>query len=337
MSFSDRRYLDGGSRRTPGNSILDRGSALIIHRAGEIYPGFHALHPIDVPVFLLEGSQPAFFDAGFACLGRTYADQIRGLLAGRSPAFCFLTHSHFDHLGAVAFLKKQFPEMAVCAHANIDQILQKPSAVERIRVLNDAGAASVAGSGAEVTGAEPFEPFVLDRHLGGGDEVFVSDGIPVRVFHTPGHTRDCLSYYIPETKTLIASEALGIPDHTGYVVTDFLVDYDAYMDSMRALNNLAVEVLCFGHSYIYTGEDARTYIPKAMKSAQAFYGLVETCLAEEKGDLERVKIRIKEFEYDGKPDPKQPEPAYLLNLEARILTVQRRINQLSGEAHRASS
>lgn len=298
---------------------------MIIQQSGEIFPGFHALYPLDVPIFLLDGDHPSLFDGGFTCLSRLYANQVRRILGDRDPGYCFVTHSHFDHLGAVSIFKKYFPDMKICAHEKVGDILKRDTAVERIRMLNSAGAASVAEYGFDAFDSEPFEPFSLDRCLEAGDEIPIADGLTVRVYHTPGHTRDCLSYYIPERKTLIASEALGIPDYTGYVVTDFLVDYDLYMDSMRLLSGLELDVLCFGHSYIYTGKHAGEYIPKAMRHAEAFFSLVETCLAEEKGDISRVKQRLRAFEYDNKTGSKQPEPAYLLNLEARILAVKKRL------------
>jgi glyoxylase-like metal-dependent hydrolase (beta-lactamase superfamily II) len=298
---------------------------LIVQQSGEVFPGFHVLYPVDVPVFLLDGDHPVLFDAGFSCLARMYEGQIRRILKDRDPAWCCLTHSHFDHLGAAPYFKKRFSGLAVCAHEKAADVLRRESAVERIRMLNDAGASSVAAYGVDIEESEPFEPFTLDRTLKTGDEITVADGVTVRVYETPGHTRDCLSYYIPEKKILIASEALGIPDYTGYVVTDFLVDYDLYLDSMRSLSGLDVEGLCFGHSYVYTGDDARGHIPRAVQYAEQFFNLVANLLAEENDDIERIKQRVRAIEYDCKTGSKQPEPAYLLNLEARILAVQRRL------------
>ena len=71
-------------------------------------------------------------------------------------------------------------------------------------------------------------------------------------------------------------------------------------------------------------QDARNYIPRSLKYCDEFRNLVETCLAEEHGDIPRVMTRIKAVEYDVKQEPKQPEPAYLLNLEARIKAVGKR-------------
>ena len=147
----------------------------------------------------------------------------------------------------------------------------------------------------------------------------------LQVIETPGHTRDCLSYYVPEIKALICSEAAGIADPTGYIVSDCLVDYDQYVNSMKKLALLDSDVICLAHRYAFTGQDARNYIPRSLKYCDEFRNLVETCLAEEHGDISRVMTRIKAVEYDVKQEPKQPEPAYLLNLEARIKAVGKRI------------
>ena len=55
----------------------------------------------------------------------------------------------------------------------------------------------------------PFEPFEIDIILEEGQVFDIDDGLQCQVFATPGHTRDMLSYYIPEKKILIATESAG--------------------------------------------------------------------------------------------------------------------------------
>ena len=129
----------------------------------------------------------------------------------------------------------------------------------------------------------------------------------------------------PQKKILMCSETAGVPDQTGDIISDFLVDYDRYVDSMRRLNNLDVEVLCLGHRFAFTGVDAKEYIPKAITSCEKFLKRAEDCFMAETGDLQNVIKRVKEFEYDDKPGPKQLEAAYTLNLESRIKVIQKRI------------
>ena len=70
------------------------------------------------------------------------------------------------------------------------------------------------------TGGMGSEIVALDRVLSDGDSIAIDDDLSVRVIATPGHTRDSLSYYLPEKKILFASEAVGLPDHTGYIYID---------------------------------------------------------------------------------------------------------------------
>jgi glyoxylase-like metal-dependent hydrolase (beta-lactamase superfamily II) len=144
-------------------------------------------------------------------------------------------------------------------------------------------------------------------------------GLSVQVLGTPGHPRDFLSYYIPEKKILISSEAVGC--HTGYkdcIVSEFIYSYRDYVKSMKRLATLDVEILCQGHQRVFVGDDVRVFLKKSLKAAQTFKEQVLEWLEEEKGDVDQVVLRVKDFEYDHRPNPKQPEPAYLLNTRARV-------------------
>jgi len=57
--------------------------------------------------------------------------------------------------------------------------------------------------------------------------------------------------------------------------------------------------------------------------------LVETALAEEGGDVQKVIARVKAIEYDTVQGPKQIEPAYLLNLEAKVKVIKKRLENRS--------
>ena len=106
-------------------------------------------------------------------------------------------------------------------------------------------------------------------------------------------------------------------DNTGELVTEFLADYQAYVDTIRLLSTLDVAMLCQGHRIIFTGEDVPRFFKMSLDSALAFREMVEKVLNEESGDIGKTVAWIKGREYDPKPHPKQPERAYLINLEAR--------------------
>ena len=125
--------------------------------------------------------------------------------------------------------------------------------------LNDSAADTAGKWKPELPLSEPFRPFEVKRVLENGERLNLGSGLSVQVIATPGHTWDFLSYYIPERKILIASEAVGCADTTGYVVTEFLVDFEVYLESLTRLAALDVEVLCPGHRLVYTGPEVADF------------------------------------------------------------------------------
>ena len=276
---------------------------------------------------MLEGESPVIFDAGFACMGPVYEQGLKKLLNGTPPSILFLTHSHFDHCGAAGYLSRVYPELEVACSPNAEKVFGRPGAIQVITQLNQVAETMMEEFSTEKQVHEPFTPFDIGRVLQDGDEIMVSDSVTVQVLETPGHTRDCLSYYIPEIKALIASEAAGIPNKDGYIICDMLVDYDMYVDSLKKLVALPVDVLVLGHVFAFTEEDARQYLSRALVQCEEFRDWVWGLLQEHDMDAKKVMAEVRKKEYDNEPFPKQPEPAYLLNLEARIRTVAKKMSK----------
>ena len=293
-----------------------------IERTGKIADNIYMLGHPAVPIYLVDGDRPALFDAGLAVLGPIYARQIRQVLSHRQPAWCCLTHSHFDHCGAVGYLKRVFPDIQVVSSAKAADIFTRPNAIKRISDLNAFAAGMAADLGLDNDGGR-FEAFTVDRMVSEGDSISISPDVLIQVMETPGHTWDFLSYHIPALRMLVASEALGTPDETGYLVTDCLVDYEVHYRSMERLNELDVDTLCLGHIYACIGDEARRHMQASLTHSRQFRATVERLLNEAQGDTADVLKKIKAFEWDGKSGLRQPEPAYVLNLQARIKAVQR--------------
>jgi len=295
---------------------------MIIKKAGAITPDLHVLGSIDLPAFLIDTRRPALIDAGMTLMGKKYIREAQELLDGQGPAYLFLTHVHYDHCGAAPVLKKTFPEMEICCSEAGAQLLQRPRAIETIKELNRSAVDYFAEMDEELPDTAEFEPFTVDRTLAEGEEVALGPDLNLRAIATPGHTRDSMCFYAPEKKMLFTGEALGIMDPNGYIFSEWLSDYNQYFESMKKLARLDVDILCLGHGHVFTGKDAAEYIPRAIEYGIWFRELIEKTLEETRGDAEAAKQRIKQKEYDPVPDPKQPEFAYMLNLEAKIRAVQ---------------
>jgi glyoxylase-like metal-dependent hydrolase (beta-lactamase superfamily II) len=294
---------------------------LIFDKTGEVKDGFYVVGWPHNPIYLLKGKKPVLFDGGLALLGGVYRDAITSVLKGDSPRVVFITHVHFDHCGAVPYLKKAFIGLEAAASQKAKDILKRPNAIKTIQQLSE-GAESVLAEFDEARLVrDPFEPFEVERVLRDGDRVDLEDGLTVHVFATPGHTWDFLSYYVPEKKILVASESAGCALSSGTISTDSLVDFGLFLSSLKRLASLDAQILCQGHRYVYVDEDVGAFLQRSLRSALEFKAMVEESWLKERGDLRRVLQKIRKIEYDPLPSPKQLEAAYLINLEARIRSV----------------
>ena len=274
------------------------------------------------PAYLVDGERPVLFEAGFACTWRIAEQMIQSVLMEREPETLFLTHVHWDHCGAAGYVKRSFPGLRVAGSARAGQIMKRPNAIRLMTELSRQVIPRVAlvdGVDKLQLGDDPFLPFDIDIFVEDGQTIELGSDLTVQVLATPGHTRDHVSYYIPEKKILVATEACGCLDRAGQILTQFLTDYDAYLASLERLSSLPVQILCQGHHFVLVGErEVRDFFTRSIREAGAFKERVCELLDAEEGAVEQVVTRIKAEQYDTNPYLKQLEKAYLLNLRTQV-------------------
>lgn len=295
-----------------------------ITEVGPVTDDFHVLGHPGVPVYLLDGEVPALFDAGTSPLSDYYINDAKAVLGDRAPKYLFITHSHFDHVGAASVFKKEWPGLTIAASAATARVLAKPKAVELIRKLSREIYTALFDWGLESLNDQPFQPADIDVLLKGGETISLGAGTTVEVMALPGHTWDFLGYWVPRPRIMVSSETVGTMEGGGAVVPEFIVDYDSYCEGLKKMAALDPLVLCAGHQQVLTGGDVKPFLIKSLADTKAYAAKVEEFLRAEQGDVDRVAERVKQWEWDPKPLPKQPAGAYMLNTRARVQTLKKR-------------
>jgi hydroxyacylglutathione hydrolase len=98
-----------------------------------------------------------------------------------------LTHTHFDHVGAVAALARHTRAPVYCPEIEV-------------RVLQDINAYVFPGFG-------PFEPYDPEETVSGGERLSLA-GLDIDVIFTPGHSPGHVSYSIAEAQILLDGDVL---------------------------------------------------------------------------------------------------------------------------------
>jgi glyoxylase-like metal-dependent hydrolase (beta-lactamase superfamily II) len=286
---------------------------------GEVRERITALLSSRYPVYLVQGDEKSMLmDAGVNLLAPSYLASIKDTFGDAGFIdYLFVTHSHYDHIGSVNYMKRHIPDLRVGAHERVDALLRKPSALER---MNRLSMNHVELKKYNLAGGDPtIHPFDIDIHLKHGDKIDLG-GLTCRVYETPGHTQDSLSFYFPEIKTLFPGEACGVlwGETGGRIQAEFLSSYQDYIESLTFLQSLEPETVCLAHGWVLTSEEVTEFLQDSLSETFRYRKLIENYLDAAHGDIEEATRNMAHVEYDVKGGIFQERIAYTTNLNAQI-------------------
>lgn len=299
---------------------------------GEIAAPVHAAGHYIYPVYMIRGGEKnLLIEAGVNLLGPVYLKAIHSFFGAQNPPdYSFITQSHYDHLGALPYLKRAVPGITVGASSKVAPLLKKEKVISTMNFLSGQLWEYFKDDISPCSENIDIVPFKVDLSLEDGDVIDLGS-LHCEVYETPGHTRDHLSFFIPEISMLFPGEALGNPAGDGtQVKVEFVTSYTDYVNSMQKLAALHPKTIAMSHMYVYSGDDSALFIDKTIKATSDYRDLIETYLNEAHGDLEAASDRMVRVEYDQKGEVLMERNAYIANLNAQIKAVHAASEQAAG-------
>ncbi|AZB41296.1 MBL fold metallo-hydrolase [Bacillus sp. FJAT-42376] len=168
-----------------------------------------------------------------------------------------ITHHDVDHMGSLAALKREYPEMKI---ASLEEEAPYISGTKKSLRLEQAETTYADLPEEEKAGADQFisllksiEPAPVDILFSAG-EVLPWCG-EIEVIHTPGHLPGHISLYLRREKTLIAGDALVAEGNRLEIANpQFTLDMEEALRSVERLMDYEIEkVICY-HGGLYTGD-----------------------------------------------------------------------------------
>ncbi len=271
------------------------------------------------PDYVIKGRRKnLMIEAGLNLMGPLYCRSLDEILGSRDLLdYLFITHSHYDHLGAAHYLKRLIPQLAIGAHERVAPLLQKESVLALMSRLSEIQRELFR----DIAGDEDLSirPVEIELSLKEGDEIDLG-GISCRVYEVPGHTKDSLAYFIPQIRALFSGEAAGVPQgmDADDPQVEFLSSYNDYLVSLERMISLEPEILCVGHGWVFTGEDVSPFLRTSHAATFEYRKLIECYLDSAGSDIEKAVEMMTRKEYDEKGTIFQERNAYITNLSAQV-------------------
>lgn len=147
------------------------------------------------------------------------------------PIIIVNTHYHWDHIWGNDYFKN---------HIIISHTLCRELIIEKWQEMMDRNKAYIKGN------VEMCLPNLLF------DESLYFPDDKIRIFHTPGHTLDCISVFDEKDKILNAGDNVG--DAIDKPVPSLKTKKDVYLNSINKYKELDVNFCVSGHNEIFRKE-----------------------------------------------------------------------------------
>jgi len=214
---------------------------------------------------LLGDKFTALFDCGMAHCADKTIQNVKNALQGRPLDYLFITHTHYDHIGALPFFRKEWQSLRLVTSQKGAEVLLKDTPR---RVIRELSIVAINEYNAKVDTSYSDDNFHADVIVKEGDVISLGD-FSVKTLETPGHTKDTLSYFIPELEILIASETTGVllPDSTIY--PPYLTSFYDTVSSIEKCKKMPYKYLSLPHYGIASEKDANGFFDRALTAVES--------------------------------------------------------------------
>lgn len=271
-------------------------------------------------LLIIGSEKTAVYDTGMAYCGPGLVENIKNRLEGKNLDYVLLSHTHYDHVGGLPYLRAQWPDLIVYGSNYGQLVLQKQGALTTIRHMSEIAASRYQSEGSDLP-AYRDKDLRIDRSVG-NDDVIQLGGRSFRVIETRGHTNCSLSFYLEEERILFASESTGVAVEPRKINAAFLTSYADSIASIETCRRLSPDKIYCPH-YLQVEDDwASQFFDLALKTTMEWKNFILSCLMEGKSDLEIEELCLERY-WTGTVKVEQPMEAFLLNLRAKIKVVTR--------------
>ena len=263
-------------------------------------------------VLILGSEKTALHDLGMACFNKEMIANLEEVLDGRPLDYVLLSHTQYDHMGALPYVISRWPDVQVCGGQKAAQVFSRQGALDMI--------VSMGKTAAEFYGKDPEEITAegvrVDIVLESGDIIDLGDE-KVAAFETKGHTDCSMSYFLQPQGIILASESTGVLMEEEIMHTSVLKSFEDSLESAKFLSLLPYKGILIPHYGMLPDHMLENYFDVYIDAAEKEKNLIEGWINQGLTS-EEVFEEHKKIYWTEKRAVSHPYRAYKMNTEIII-------------------
>lgn len=263
-------------------------------------------------VLILGSEKTALHDLGMACFNEEMLANLENALNGRTLDYVLMSHTHYDHMGALPYVIKRWPDVKVCGGQKAKQVFSRQGALDMIVSMGKTAAEFYGKNPDEITA----EGVRVDIVLENGDIIDLGNE-KITAYETKGHTDCSMSYFLEPQGIILASESTGVLMENEIMHTSVLKSFDESLESATFLAKLPYKGILIPHYGMLKEHMLKDYFDTYIAAAEKEKNLIEGWIKEGK-TLEEVFEEHKKIYWTEQRAVSHPYRAYKMNTEIII-------------------
>lgn len=224
--------------------------------------------------------------------------------------YILLSHSHYDHVGALPYVLQRFPDATVIGAHKAEKVFKSEGARRTMKRLGEAARNQYSDSKEDVL----TDGLRVDYIAKDGDLIELGSGEFIKVIESTGHTDCSLTYLLQPQNMMFTSESTGIPRPFGDLHTSILKNYHETIEAAKKCKAEAPKHLLVPHYGLLPEELTEEYFDIYIQFAEAEKDFI-IGKHDEGMDYDQIMKAYEERYWSDERSENQPKAAFLENAQ----------------------
>lgn len=240
---------------------------MLVEQSCKLAEGLYLLGEKQSLIYLIRGREAMIMGGGMNWVVPLLEQQLASYaIPAAEIKYLVIQHSHFDHCGAVPYLKRKYPGLKVLATEPARNILAKPKVIGYIESVNKLIIDAYGMQDQYERLGLKIDAIGVDETVGDATIIDLGGGLEVHFIEAPGHSACAVAGYVPKLKAIFPTDASPCPIGSIEKLARPSPQYDftLYKQSLGKLLSYDVEICGFDHFAAVTGADARKVLQNGL-------------------------------------------------------------------------